>query len=670
MITAMTIMKWARWFTLVILVAFTVGWGLSAVAVSAQATDTEPEEAYTKPSVSDLQSALQTTIDESAEPDWKKAVQYYTALIERVGTSVSDKEHKILARHVAQLRLVLPDEVRHELAWDTAADELAKWSFPSEEVGAELTKWLRSQDPLPSTGENERVQEHVRRIAVAEEHYGHERRPTGLDDRGETYVRFGTPARSTEIDYTDYTFQSEVFRFGIFVGPNDFPDHEIWFYDHIDRNAYYIFVERGPYYREGTTRDLLPQRLRSGFQGDRGANHAYSAMYAMQHIYRQLASEHSNFGARYSSIANYTDLQESFAMMEDMGQTFSGNRTEQEVGDGFGQSRRVYEDPAGGVESPVSMVRQVLQTSRIKDQQAQRQREQSVPASHSEVLDHVGDLDVNHRTVRFLGEDGTTRTEVYWEMPNEQLSLTEGQSEAIAALEGRFEGFLVRASAMQRNQAYENEVHTVNHHPVAEITGGQYAATEHTLDVEGSTTLYHIGLQWDQFLFSETEGLGPIARIGTARVDSVRTLDPERLEMSDLKPLQYASGQTEWMGEHQTPMLKDTLSPDQPLALYFEVYNLLFNEDDRTAYAIEYEVQTTEPRGGIAGWIRSDRVQQTATETIYESANRQTEEYMLIDLEEIAPDRSSEVDIIVRVTDQTSGNQVERTLSFTLNPLS
>ena len=110
-----------------------------------------------------------------------------------------------------------------------------------------------------------------------------------------------------------------------------------------------------------------------------------------------------------------------------------------------------------------------------------------------------------------------------------------------------------------------------------------------------------------------------------------------------------------------------TLTPDVPVALYFEVYNLSFGADDRTQYTLEYEIKHTQPRSSLIGRIRGDQTRETATETTYEGTSQRAEEYIVVDPSEVAPEGGGKVVITVRITDEHVDTTVERTVQFALD---
>lgn len=93
---------------------------------------------------------------------------------------------------------------------------------------------------------------------------------------------------------------------------------------------------------------------------------------------------------------------------------------------------------------------------------------------------------------------------------------------------------------------------------------------------------------------------------------------------------------------------------EQPLYLYFEVYNLTYGADDRTAYAIEYVLTPRDGGGGL--FRRRDRVA-LSLRTERDGAERSPREYAELDVSQVDPGR---YDLAVRVTDTQTGAVVER----------
>ena len=134
----------------------------------------------------------------------------YTAHIGQVGSQQPGDEDL----RVAQLLPLLPEQVKRQVL---GASE--------EPAGPLLLAWWRRQDPLPASDANERLLEHLRRVAYAEEHYFCDVCPAGYDARGEVYVRYGAPERETEITFDDPQLIDEIYQPGVAISPGDFPDN-------------------------------------------------------------------------------------------------------------------------------------------------------------------------------------------------------------------------------------------------------------------------------------------------------------------------------------------------------------------------------------------------------------------------------------------------------------
>ena len=149
-----------------------------------------------------------------------------------------------------------------------------------------------------------------------------------------------------------------------------------------------------------------------------------------------------------------------------------------------------------------------------------------------------------------------------------------------------------------------------------------------------------------------------LIKLFAVHFDSLRALraDPAVLEMSDLLPLWYDPSASDTLPGRPYPFTR--LSPDVPLALYFEVYHLSFGPDDRTRYEVAYEVRRRED-GGL---LRRDREVQTRSSTVYEGTSRTAREYVVLDLR--AWERAKALEVVVRVRDLVSGQEVSRSIRF------
>ena len=606
------------------------------------------------------------------------AVDAYVRLLGHVGSDTSTALRALFRRRVAQIEPLLPDDVFARTVDGKRTDEPATWTFRAD-AGNALQTWWQRLDPFPATPENERLEEHLTRLVHAQRTFSCSDRTAALDARGITYLQYGSPFNRHPLSYQDAEFFKEVFRFGVPIPPAAFPKSEIWVYPQIDKSVYYLFAEKGTSdcFAFATTNDLLPNTLTMGRgNSERGLNIAYSSLMAMRAIYRELALYHPAFSARYSDIANYAGRQEMEAAIAEVAEATGEDYQPPGAGDmvtvgaGVGQTRRVYSNPTLGVAPLTQFVARMVSRADQADETAVRQREKVMPRQHTRLHEDTTKLPVALRTARFLNTDGTTRTEVYWGVSSAEARLQpEDDGEAPAPSMIRFS--VVRHNA-DRSQAQRRRRHlrlpAVPSQQRPYFVGGPVA-------FQGAT-LHHLSMQWAQYPLRETTdgtraALGTRHRFALARADSLQPLRAEgRLEMSDLKVLSLPdtskASLTDPM-EAATPYPFHTLSADTPLLLSFEVYHLAYDADDRTRYSVSYDVKG-ETRRGWTRLFRGQDTQRTRTTTTHEGTSRRSNEVILLDLSEIDREEAQDVRVTVRVTDETTGRTVARSIDFVLSP--
>lgn len=583
------------------------------------------------------------------------AADAYLRMVRSVDEKLTGEESERLANHLAVLALILPEDIEQEAGLPKAGLPGAPTDAGIDlgKVNAEpLLAWLRRADPLPATRKNERVQEHLERVAYAKQHYASSESPLGFDARGEIYVRYGAPTHKETINFNESRLTDEISRPGISINLSDFPQNEFWSYGGITRSGYYIFVEQDGAYQVGTIEDLVPRLLRSGFSNsERGQRRAYLMLATLRAIYNKLSPYHPELAARRDEIASY------MAQVEDVGISSRGDL----------DTRRSIDDE---IRRPDVFAAKTKMDTRNRDAQAARRREKFMPEQATKVFEDMGDLSVAARTARFLDPDGTTRTEIYWAPASGALALDTDQKEAYEE-EGytRFDEFVVRMTATQKMADYQERIVNQKHYRIRDLPGKAATIPAQTLVTRGDTTTYHLAMEWDEHLVDETEDgnveIGPQAKVATLQKDSLQALisDERILEMSDLRVMTVPEGASAaQVAQRGIPYPFHWLSPETPLALYFEVYHLAFNGEDQTEYTVEYEVERRTDRGEFVNLVRGDEERRTTTRTTYEGNSRKTEEYVMVDLNDW--EGNSDLKVTVRVTDELTGQQVERSVEF------
>ncbi len=554
------------------------------------------------------------------------AAAAYLTLLEHLDGDLPEDLLPIRARVLVPLSLILPDSLRDATGL-TDAETAATARLP-EGAGARLAAWWRSRDPLPATPRNERLIEHLERVAHATKTFGHPLAPLGFDDRAKIYIRLGPPTRTTAVMID----QNAPLRPQLSDPLTSFyPEGVFWVYDHVDDTAQYLFVrERGRPFRLGRPVDLVPPSLR-------GKRSDLRLMEAMMDIYRMLALYHrkGHYGSMYEQIENYLGLLEDYA--------FAGR---------LPSPRGTYRatPPA-----PKATVFSMLSRARAEDRRAIWSREARVPPAYTNVFDDVDRLPVEVRWARFLDPDGTTRTEVYWGLRTRDLAPSKKRKKSLEK-----EGFtptrqyLVEMTALRQTDDFRARDRQVTRRLLADEARDETAVIPaQTFVARGDTGRFALALQWDVFWSAVGAAVarGPKIKVGAYHIGVLEALsnDPARLEMSDLKPLRLFD--PAGAPDEAAPYPHGALTPEIPFGLYFEVYHLAFGPDDRAHFTVAYEVSRQGERG--------ERI--TAT-TPYTSDHRTAAETIFLDLHRLRAEGRFEV--AVHVTDDTTGRTVTRTLTF------
>lgn len=577
-----------------------------------------------------------------------QAVDVYRSLFRHVGTDTSAAVEDLYRRRVAQIAPLVSDDVLGRIIEEDRSTPPNTWTFQPG-AGSTVQEWWRGLDPLSSTSENERLEEHLARLVHVQQNFRCSARTSALDERGLVYLRFGSPYKRRPIDYEDGEFLQDVYRRGVSVTAASFPESEIWLYTHIDEAGFYLFAEpdTSDCFLQARANDLIPSHLtmRRG-RTERGLNIAYSALMAMRAIYRELALYHINFSGRYNEIADYASRLE-------MGSPLVGTNT------GF------------GIEYPTNFVPRMVMRARREDRVAAERRRNAMPRQYTTLLDNSARLPVAVRTARFLNDDGTTRTEIYWGVSASDLALGD-EGEAPSTL---------TFSVVRYDRGHQTRQQERRRYQMSEqIASGQETVVPPVLTLEGTSDLYHLGLQWGQYRRWPTDstaggtGLGPKRRMATARADSMQPLRARGpgVEMSDVKVLSppdsvSPAAPLAELKEQAAPYPFRTLTTERPLLLNFEVYHLTYDADDRTRYTISYEAEGRTQRGWKEIFLGED-TQRTSTEMTVEGTERMTDETILLDLSQIEQDDPQNVRVTVHVTDEVTGTTVSRDLQFELQP--
>jgi len=623
---------------------------------------------------------IRRTFSTGQRADYPQAVSAYQRLLSSLDFPVSEEAWTLVAPYLEALVPILPEPERQATGLIRRKDI----SNLESGAGARLLTWWRSRDPAPGTRNNEALEAHLERFAYAFRYY---RRDGGFDDRGMVYIRLGPPSRKTSVKFDRTVFREKVLRRNLTLSDADYPENELWVYERLGRDAQYLFVDDRGYFRIGEPNDLLPRALRNGLSNSaRGAQKSEAVIRSIEEIYAQLSLFHPLFATRYTDVTDFVgqlDARDIAQGLENMRQLQRQNTRDQSIDEGAGKSikeqlaSRTNTNPGMGfnLSTPPHVFAQseIMQAS-LEDHMAAMRRKETVPLSFVDVMGESETLPIFVRIARFLESNGATRTEIYWGISQGGIVPSKSAFKRL-----RQQGYnppldlMLIGTVAQKTGAYQERVVNYHRKMVRKITKGKdQLLLPQTYAARGDTGLFHLALQWD--LYAVPPGrrpmrMGPRVKMTTYRVDSLRALNPDtrNLEMSDLKPLIVRGDRIAMdLSEARTavPYPYAAITPQTPLALYFEVYHLNFGGDDRTHYTVQYEmIRTRQQRKGL---FLKKRTNETSTSagSAYSGDHRTAPEVVVLDLN--GWEDSGELEIRVRISDDVTGQQAERSLNFSL----
>lgn len=583
---------------------------------------------------------IQEAFEQRSWQDHKLAVRTYLRFLRQLDRRPpAEMGQAVVRRPLREVAVVLPEHIQARTGLTVNPRTLEIEMDRTANAGEVLAAWWRGQDPLPATRQNERVREHLRRVAYARTHYTHEGQ---MDDRGKVYIRYGKPRRDVSIGMENNETVSAI--------ATNIRRNEFWTYRHVHRMAYFLFVEKNPeVYDLGGVSDLFPPDMKTGLMGStsRARDNALEYLYTMEEALRELSTFHED----YLSLATEAFDRAAWA------------RDNEEFGIGS--------DPVEG--SPGNFLMSMEPRIDKRDDKTAKQRAEKVPPSYTTVSEDIPDLPIASRTARLLTPDGKTKVEVYWSVPLSALGLTEEVQERIAeGAKVERSQFALFAATVQEAPNHVNEVVRYRRYLVRPSSEETAILEPRTFTAKVEDSLFHVATQWDQKAIrrstAEDVEVGSVLRRHTERYDTLAALnsDPSTLEMSDLKLLTVPDEEAETAitSEKAIPYPFDQVKTTQPLALSFEVYHLHFDAEDRTRYTVSYETWRETEKKGIAGLFGGTDEEQTTTTTTHQGDSRRTQEYIMLDLENLIQGESGTVRVTVGVKDEVTGQTVTRSIEF------
>ena len=599
-----------------------VGDTARALGILKEAIDTQREGGIRD--VSLLDAFIRLVFTAGARHAYLTSAELYKELLTYLDFPLSANERAVIERHVSQMQFLLEEPWRSRIIQSSHTDRVQL----RKGAGASLAAWWNREDPLPATRWNERLIEHLERVATAEKRFAYSRTSTGWDDRGEIYVRLGNPTRESVLtsDALMRIFSHEA----AFI-----PANLVWDYPQHGSYGQFIFAREGSYRLIRTTTDLLPTTLRFPNRTTGFPQRSALMTIGLEDIFSQLASQNPYFISRWAKLAAYRDSIKIAA--SEAGTSVERLLTNSGV--------TIYGHVPQFPGLPIELFGEI----RTEDLRFGIRREESVPRVGSSLF-KTQLLPITAQVARFLNDDGSTRAEIYWSVSERALEIpAETTFELLQA--GRIPGdeFLLRTHAIEAASDYS--VRQVR--KKVERIGLGNEPTVFVAAVSSTQTNFNLALQVDQYTDAENPAF---IRSGTFRKDSLSSLqsDPRLLEMSDLVLVSNRSRR----GQILLPLTAPEISSTDSLGILFEIYHLGFGSDDPTQYRLDYRVRRRQSPHGIRRLFEKDSDVVVSGSSESRGRSSRTEEFIVLELGELEPGTRLEIEI--QVTDLITGGRESR----------
>lgn len=563
------------------------------------------------------------------------AAEQYLALIGTIDES--DTMDDVLRQQLLdEITPILPPDIRQAFGLEED-DRTVNLDRLPDDAGARLVTFWRRADILPATTRNERLVEHLSRTAEVRVNYV--AADGRIDDRGRTYLRYGEPLRRAPItaetgtSFSAARMHRQRERVGV-LPELEVAENELWVYTNVHRSAHFLFVfdDREKRFRHGSASELLPRTWAGSLR------RTDDFLHLMEYLYRQLSLNHADYGLLYTDVANYNQMLRS------------------------GQPQAVPVPPRSFAASAFS-------ESQSLDYQIEQYQRDGLPSEHTNVREDVERLPVEARIARFLGQGGGTRAEIYWGTSVEALfpdrrSRRDLRRAGIEESGGDLR-FMLTKTAVQQDVAYEpldRSVRRYNLGPFGDERGLLAPGAMELAEVEQP---FRLALQWDLLTYESDGTIGPLVKFQTDTYELIEPLDASggRFEVSDLKPMVLASDGIPLDIDDEARIYPfRRVGAEAQLALVFEVYNLVPDDNGQSRYSVEYSV--AREREGLLRRVLPGGGRADETSARAEFVADGVSDYAFIVVDLTAWDASGPVELRLTFADETTGASVERRIDF------
>ena len=535
----------------------------------------------------------------------------------------------------------LPTEeqaVFYDLSLVTNGDELTRFeSAPEGERRALSEAFWAGRDPAPATVANERWIEHCRRVAYAREHYGDHAFP--WDARGEVYVRYGRP---------DHVSSSADIRFETDPGVLAVKD----------RLMNQAGVALPPL--------LLSRRMVSFFGGEIGMDDEKTLstilgypVYPVRGVWEYWIYADLGVGVEVTYVQEYTPGPFNYAMMPQVNApVWVDDVTGQAVTQMLGTESACieFENPSADSQTKSNLIWQRMNPTIIMHRVARKTPEVYEQDFATAPLNFYCD------SARFKANDSSVKLEVYYGIPTRDLNYIEGA-------DGRRTAYLKRGLALydEENRPVYRSIEDMELYSSAPVDTTQLAFVPEMDRLSVAPGTYRLSVQILDTTSDKSQVYNREVVLSPFGDDSLRLSD---IEMAALirpsRGSKFTKGKIEVV---PNPSL--FYMPEQPVYVYYEVYNLRKDEFGATKYRVSYELHSLN-KGNIA--VRAlnalgrlvgidNEAEVVTVEYAHEGDKVDELGYLELDMSNTDPGHQL---LIVKVSDEMAGSRATSEVSFAI----
>ncbi len=548
---------------------------------------------------------VRAVFDQRREADYPAAAEAYLARIGSAGTSEAPAG---LEEDLTQLALILPPQL---------AAQAVAGGAPG--VGEALRVWWRRQDPLPATEVNERVVEHLLRVSTARAAFASDA-PAGFDARGETFVRFGAPARRRTIDVENDLFIAQAIREEPSVRRTDFPRNEVWHYPALGPDVFFVFIERRGAYEEADPLSLIPPALQAGGISTTTAGRARLLGQTLRWVYKDLAT--------YSAAIRNRLLTLDSTIGGD-GVAFSGNTA--------------------------LTLQTELQRARREDAEARVERDGLLPPSATSVRQTP--FGITHHAAVFL--DGAPGAETYaaWVGWAQTASRLTRVADSLGTLGLQPEGFMIGLTGVAYGPGYDRSAATER---LYLLEAPERPSVPAWSMLDQLTPGAHAAFEWDLYPATRNAEILPPGAVAAdvLWLDSLRVAWAGRVGLSGALPVDareaLSASEVDRLGRF--PQAQVTVAAGESVAVYYEVYT------EEPGVEVEVEVRAVKIREGRI--LRPGRDVATASSSRFLLEERRRPELAVLEIDDLTGVDQLRIDIVA--TDVGAALSTSQSVTFDL----